>query len=249
VSIVFDRTLHFVQELGVSAAVDPELSEIVPPRGSVAFSGQPNCGIFMRTVRILGRDLRASEILVADGTQPEGFRSVTITREGRLEGRFPLSPSKTALVRVHNDSDKPSRAHVIATGSSMSNADTDFVFALWPVPDLPIKRRIVVPPREGVYKVYETRFIPPYGCKPYKITMRSNARDDLFIDSIRMANQNMLIGIGVPVEFFDGGVELNGPGLSPSEHMEVSLYNSSEEERWLEIDLAVRNREEDREES
>ena len=91
-------------------------SSVVPPGGYVWFGGQPNTRLSIESVVVLGAGCHASEILVPDYERVGEFKRYKIVEGGRIEGEPKIDPSISPYIRVRNNSDKPSKAHVIASG-------------------------------------------------------------------------------------------------------------------------------------
>jgi hypothetical protein len=92
-------------------------------------------------------------------------------------------------------------------------------------------------PSPGMYSD-DTSFTvqPPVRGRAVRLHAKSNSKMDIIVDSVQCANINYMIGVSGPIEIFQGeGLALKMGVLDAANRITVSMTNTSEEPRWVEL--------------
>jgi hypothetical protein len=243
------RTLFFQ-----NAPTGPEPDSIVPVHSDKFFWDMSDTLFTPRAVKLVarvhGRSMRSTgthgEVLplkmtlilpaaTLDATE-SGYENIPIHDEA-LKGMRQLTPAEAIVVRVENPTDTAWDARVVVTGEwSLDGSHLgETLIGLRPRRDESNSRRLRVP--AGGSTNASLQF--PWACSPRRITMRSDSQLDVVMQSAQVCNVSLFMGGAIPVEVFDGGLDIKTVNATPANRMTVSLHNSGDSDRYVEIDVDV----------
>jgi hypothetical protein len=215
--------------------------DIVEPCDSKLFVGMGDTNIKLKSVHVFskGNALEATALLIPDPAAPEGvLRAFPLAAMSSLKTIRAFTPAEFFYVKVENPTDMRLAARVVARAavpidSVVEEGHEDGFVALWPQPVM--QRHIRVPAKGHV----DCQLQFPFPCRVVRITTRSDSALDVSFQAFRMANVSFLQGTGVPVEFFYGGLDIKTFQANPANRMSATIANSSDEDRYVEIDVGI----------
>ncbi|HEY5086352.1 MAG TPA: hypothetical protein VII66_03250 [Gemmatimonadaceae bacterium] len=241
------RTLFFQ-----SASSGPEPDGVVRAHSDKFFCAQPDTRFTPRTVKLIARvhghlvrstgirgevfPLKVMLVIAAatlDATE-SGYENITVYNDEVRHVRQ-LTPAETVMVRVENPTDTPWDARVMIIGGSADFDGEESMLGLSPKRDETISRRLRVPARGSV----SSSLSPHWDCSPRRITMHSDSQLDVTVQCMQVCNVSLFAGAQIPVEMFDGGFDLKTVNMTPANRMTVTLYNSGDCDRHVEIAVDV----------
>jgi len=243
------RTLFFQ-----NAATGPEPDSIVPAHGQKCFVEHPDAMFTPRGVRLIARahgrsmqskgihgevmPLKMTLVLPSerlDATE-NGYENIPLLTSEIRHVRQ-LTPAEIITVRVDNPTDTPWDARVVLLGEGSIGQShvEETVLGLRPQRDASGTRRLRVAARGSLSSTLQF----PWMCTPRRLTMRSDSQLDVVVAAVQVANVSLFMGAPIPVEVFDGGLEFRTINVTPANRMTVSLFNSGDTDRYVEIDVDV----------
>jgi hypothetical protein len=244
-----------VLRFGYDEAAMIEDDWVLAPGATMRFCGRPEIALRLMSVRAVGLtevgeivDLPITEAHIGNTADVgSAFYRVVQVTDNKLDGLGIRSWENVALM-VHNNTTSSLKPKVVACGGRVQGhfsdqpvlgrpsvyRGLDYSFSLSVAATPHMTYRL---PVTGNFCGFSREF--PRSCIIRTLTIRSNSKLDVNVSNIRVGNESITVGGGHPIEFYKEGWVVRSFAAAAGNSLQISLDKTTEEDRWVEIDIGV----------